>query len=86
MAHFYGLDGGTNAFTARSCPDMLRTNLMSDVPSKPSTDQEKGAGKDHSNPDSRVLATGLKSLYRSVIEEPIPDDLMDLLDSLDDME
>lgn len=59
---------------------------MSDVPRKPSADQEKGSSKHHPDPDSRAIATGLKSLYRSVIEEPIPDDLMDLLDSLDDVD
>lgn len=34
--------------------------------------------------ESKTIATGLKTLYRNVVEEPIPDDLMDLLDSLDD--
>ncbi|WP_309750514.1 NepR family anti-sigma factor [Novosphingobium sp.] len=81
--HFYGLGHGTNARTARLVPDMLSTNEMSDAPSKP-TDQEKGAGKPLSDPDSRTITIGLKSLYRTVIEEPIPDDLMDLLNSLDD--
>lgn len=56
---------------------------MSDVPSKP-TDQQKSTRMPKSDPDSRTIAIGLKSLYRTVIEEPIPDDLMDLLDSLDD--
>lgn len=34
--------------------------------------------------DTALITSGLKSLYRSVIEEPIPDDLLKLLDSLDD--
>ena len=56
---------------------------MSDAPRKP-TDQKKGAGMHVPDPDSRTIAIGLRSLYRTVIEEPIPDDLMDLLNSLDD--
>lgn len=34
--------------------------------------------------EAKTIATGLKTLYRNVVEEPIPDDLMNLLNSLDD--
>jgi len=34
--------------------------------------------------DTAAISDGLKSLYRSVVEEPIPDDLLSLLNSLDD--
>lgn len=30
------------------------------------------------------LGIGLRSMYRSVLEEPLPDDMMALLDQLDD--
>lgn len=34
--------------------------------------------------DAQGISAGLRSLYKSVVEEPIPDDLMNLLNSLDD--
>ena len=40
--------------------------------------------KQHTKPRGPVWASGLKQLYDSVIEEPIPDAFKDLLSKLDD--
>jgi len=40
--------------------------------------------KQHARPRGPDWATGLKHLYDSVIEEPIPDAFKDLLSKLDD--
>jgi Anti-sigma factor NepR len=59
---------------------------MSDTPKTPPVDpKSKGTNKPR-HQESRAIATGLKSLYRTVVEEPIPDDLLNLLDSLDDQD
>jgi hypothetical protein len=59
---------------------------MTDTPKKPPLD-DKGRGvKMPQHQESHAIATGLKSLYRTVVEEPIPDDLLNLLDSLDDQD
>ena len=59
---------------------------MSDTPNTPPVDPKgRGANKPRQQ-ESRAIATGLKSLYRTVVEEPIPDDLLNLLDSLDDQD
>jgi Anti-sigma factor NepR len=79
------LQVGTNYLTVRSHPDMLRIHQMSDMPKKPPIDL-KGRGAKQSQKETRAIATGLKSLYRTVVEEPIPDDLLNLLDSLDDQD
>ena len=59
---------------------------MSEPPKKPPADLKGRGVKQPQHPESRAIATGLKSLYRTVVDEPIPDDLLNLLDSLDDQD
>lgn len=59
---------------------------MSDTPKKPPVDPRGRSASQPQTQESRAIATGLKSLYRTVVEEPIPDDLLNLLDSLDDQD
>ena len=59
---------------------------MPDTPKKPPADLKDRGIKQPQHQESRAIATGLKSLYRTVVEEPIPDDLLNLLDSLDDQD
>ena len=88
FAHsFLILLAGGNELPDRALqPDMLRTHQMSDTPKKPPVDPKRRSGKQLQQQESRAIATGLKSLYRTVVEEPIPDDLLNLLDSLDDQD
>lgn len=57
---------------------------MPETPKKLPLDIKRRKANQPHQEDSRAIATGLKSLYRTVVEEPIPDDLLNLLDSLDD--
>lgn len=57
---------------------------MPETPKKPPADPRRRKVYQPQQQESRAIATGLKSLYRTVVEEPIPDDLLNLLDSLDD--
>ncbi len=53
---------------------------------KKSTDTQAGAptsGSGASEKDSPEWADGLRKLYDSVVEEPLPDSFMDLLSQLD---
>lgn len=49
---------------------------------KGAAEQAKSDGA--ASPDKPDWADGLKRLYDSVVEEPLPDSLMDLLSKLDD--
>lgn len=49
-------------------------------------DEDRPGGKPHesSQPDRPEWASGLRRLYDSVVDEPIPDSFKDLLSKLDD--
>lgn len=63
---------------------------------KQSNDRKGPASRDEGKDNSRDkpmvdkdkmqerLGLGLKNMYRSVLEEPLPDDMLALLDQLDD--
>ncbi|MBX7482910.1 NepR family anti-sigma factor [Qipengyuania qiaonensis] len=53
--------------------------MTSDTPKSPPPGSSPGGGKEK-NPD---WANGLKQLYDSVVEEPLPDSFQDLIDKLD---
>jgi len=54
--------------------------MPKEKPMKTTGAQRRGAGK----PKSPEWATGLRRLYDSVVEEPLPDSFAKLLDQLDD--
>jgi hypothetical protein len=56
---------------------MVSEDHSSDKPGKPGADPTKGAET------APGWAGGLKQLYDSVVEEPLPDAFKDLLDKLD---
>ena len=53
--------------------------MTSKAPKIPPPGSPAGGGK-HKDPD---WANGLKQLYDSVVEEPLPDSFQDLIDKLD---
>lgn len=54
--------------------------MPKEKPMKTMGSQRRGAGK----PKSPEWAAGLRRLYDSVVEEPLPDSFAKLLDQLDD--